>query len=752
MNIKFNDTFFLTLKDLDKVSQKKKPAQLPTNFIFVIDVSGSMSGELDQIRKQLKNKLPNLVKEGDTVTIIWFSGKNDSGILKEDVEIKSLTNLQDLNTAIDRFLKPIGLTAFHKPLVLAGEAIQRIKKKRSDSIFSLIFLTDGYNNDCSWNDVIKSLKSLESDLAASTFVEYGYYADTKKISEMAELIGGEKVEAERFDEYDVIFEAKVQKTYTSSKKVLIDAPKHRKFEFAFTISDANEIVFYSINNEQVLVPENTERVLFFTNKAQPGVTIKYDDNNDPSVTRLMYSSLYVLSDKLQNDYVDDIFKVLGDKHLYNVFVNAYGKQKLINFKNLVKECIADDKKRFVSGRVQNLVVDENAYCVMNLIDDLTKDDTVLIYPGHDEFNYKRIGAKKVQKNGQLSESQKEKIANASSVEEIKAIADELEGSDLKFEYNDYNKGYNISNLVWSSDRANLSVNMVFDGYINLPKNKFGLTKIDTVIFRNYTLIKDGILNVTKLPLTCSDATLRKLTGIEGLTFLIDKNIWIVDFSNLPIVNKKMVKTISAKLLAEKEYGLITLKALEKVYGYYEKTLFPKESKGFVEKYGKEAEEWLKDLGITEAGGFAPKTTTEKGADFYMAVELKTKISKHSALPTVADVIAKIAKKGVLNPVEELMAVAIKDYEAQISSKLYTSQKDDSVKATILQTWLNNVKLEIRKNRRALLQEIAQIKFSLILSKKWFEEFASFDEDTLNLKLNGKDLTFKFELTEKEINV
>ena len=45
--------------------------------------------------------------------------------------------------------------------------------------------------------------------------------------------------------------------------------------------------------------------------------------------------------------------------------------------------------------------------------------------------------------------------------------------------------------------------------------------------------------------------------------------------------------------------------------------------------------------------------------------------------------------------------------------------------------------------------IAQIKFSLILSKKWFNEFKTFEENTLNLRLDGQDLAFTFELSEKE---
>lgn len=762
-NIKFNEKFYLSIKDVKTLNEVQLvPKSLPTNFIFVIDVSGSMYNDLGDIRKQLKNKLPNLVKDGDTITVIWFSGRNDAGILMEDVEIKSLKSLQDINTAIDRFLKPIGLTAFYKPLVLAKEAIGRIKKSRSNGVFSLIFLTDGYNNDCSWSDVTKSLKELEPDLAGSTFVEYGYYADSSAIAKMAELVGGEKIEAERFDEYDIVFENKLQKTYGSSKKILVDIPTNRIFDFVFTTSAANEIILYGINDNQVLVPEDTLSLYWFAKTPNSSFVLPYE--NKPELNKLVYTSLYVLTEKLQNDYADDIFKVLGDKNLYEVFTNAYGKQKLFSFKNMVKECVFDNTKQFLKGQVANLVMDENAYCVMNFIDDLTSDEEALIYPQHEAFTYKRIGAKKVAVDTtELNESQKQLLAGAKNVEELKKLTDEIAANAqevVKFEYNDKTKGYPISNLVWSSERANLSINVRYDGYINLPKNNFGLDRIDTFIFRNYTIIKDGILNITQLPLTLSNATWNKFknAGLIADNYQVTAFsneppiVTVVDFSSLPVINRKMVKSISAKKLGEMEFELLKIKGLAKAYKYYEELHFPKKAENFGNAYNEEATKWLTDLGITSYNGFAPKMVTEKGSDFYMAVELNTKIAKYSAIPTVNAVLKKIEEGKPLNAVDNLLKPAIDDYETQINSKIYKSLTDENLQKDILKNWLKGVNATINVQRKKLIQEIAQIKFSLILSKKWFSEFNSFDEDTLTQKIDGLDLTFKFELSEKEVNV
>lgn len=743
-SVKLNENFYLSVKNLksNQISVEK-PKSFPTNFIFVIDVSGSMYYDLELIRKQLKNKLPNLVKEGDTVTFIWFSGRDQAGILKEEVEVHALTDLQVLNEAIDRYLQAICLTAFHKPLVLTKEAIERIKKNRPDSVFSLIFLTDGYNNDCSWTDVMSSLKELENDLAASTFVEYGYYADTRRVTEMAQAIGGEKLDATHFDDYDILFEAKLKKNYGSAKKIIVTLPSSTKFDFAFTVNEG-EIILYSVNKGQVTVPENTEELLFFTSSSL-GAVNTFDQSN-------YYAALYVLSDKMQYEEADYLFQKLGDKHLYDEFINAYGKQKLMNFKSLVKECVTNKDKRFIEGYVESLVVDENAYCVMNLIDDLTSDEEAEFFPFHDDFNYKRIGAKREQVKG-LTDNEKQKIMEAKTVEEVKQIVDSAEGRDVKFEYINKEKGYPLTDLVWSSNRANLSIRVRYDGYVKLPKNNFGLDRIDTFIYRTYTLIKDGILNITKLPVKASAKTIEYFSNC-GLIIDLDKNdVVTIDFSSLPIINRKMVKNISAKTLAKKEYNLFELKALEKVYKFYENKHFPRASDSFVEKYGSNAEAWLKELGITQYNGFAPKTTTVKGSDVYMAVELNTKIALHSTLPKVEDVIAKYLAGKELKPVEKLMAIAIKDYENQISSSLYKNLTDPKLKDDVLNNWLSSVKLTVRKQRRLLLQEIAQIKFALILSKKWFEEFSSFDENKLTLDMNGSgEVNFTFDMVEKEVSI
>ena len=69
-SIKIADKLFLIKLTLDQV--EAKPVESPTNHIVVIDCSGSMCGQLPQIREQLKRKLPKLIGPEDTLSLIWF--------------------------------------------------------------------------------------------------------------------------------------------------------------------------------------------------------------------------------------------------------------------------------------------------------------------------------------------------------------------------------------------------------------------------------------------------------------------------------------------------------------------------------------------------------------------------------------------------------------------------------------------------------------------------------------------------------
>ena len=77
-SIKIENDLFLVSHEIE-TNQTVYIEEKCVNHIIVIDVSGSMSYDLPEIRKNLKNKISSIVKITDSLSIIWFSGKNEIG-------------------------------------------------------------------------------------------------------------------------------------------------------------------------------------------------------------------------------------------------------------------------------------------------------------------------------------------------------------------------------------------------------------------------------------------------------------------------------------------------------------------------------------------------------------------------------------------------------------------------------------------------------------------------------------------------
>jgi hypothetical protein len=573
---------------------------------------------------------------------------------------------------------------------------------------------------------------------------------------MASVLGGEKISCDGFDDFEPMFNAKISSSVYGGKKIVVNITDKYLYDFAFSVGKDGSVLLYNIQDNKIMVGSDVKEVYFFSPNATGTVDVPLLNNIVPQeqVAKL-YAAIYVLSDKLLNDDAEKVFYALGDNFYYKMLAGAFGKQKLNSFKAAIKECVADVSKRFPSGIGAIQKVDDNAYCLMNLIEDLGNTEGCLFYKGHPDFHYNLIGRKRVTRGENLSEADKKRLAEAKNLDEVNRITEELKKKNVEVSFvdSDPNRGYPLTDLVWNEKRANLSVRVYIEGEAVLPENKYGIDKVASFRYKTYTLIKDGIVNVTKLPVSYSVEIINLLKA-HNVKFVVtdngvtNQNAIVIDLTSLPIINRAMVKSISAKGLAIQEWELQKLQADKKVYDYYRKSLFPKESKSFVELLGQEQADWLKTIGITDYNGFAPLTDAEESTDFYMSVNLETKIKGFSSLPKVEDVIAKLKSGAALKPVELIMSDAVKKYQTQLESEMYKSLSEEQQKG-VLKTYLITKSDILNKKRRKALQEIAQIKFSLILSKKWFTEFKTFDENKLTLKLDGQDLEFTFDLSEKE---
>ena len=746
------------------VATKAAPKATPPscNHILVIDVSGSMCGELPKIREQLKRKVPKLLKENDSLSIIWFSSRGEHGVLLEGEPVATLKDLKDVEAAIDRWLRPVCLTGFKEPLEDVAALTKRLGQKYPGNVNSLFFMSDGCDNQWSRAEILKAVEEASKGLASAAFVEYGYYADRPLLAKMAEVAGGTLVFAEHFEKYAPELESALTRGISGAPRIEVTPASDLVVEtFCFTIADGC-LSTYGVEDGKVRVPEDTDAIFYLSPKLVGDTGGTLDPQSKGPAVAAFYAAVSLFSVRMRPNIVLPLLKVLGDVAFIEQFGSCFGKQRYSAFMDAAKEAALNPDKRLVKGYDPSKVPADDAFTVFDLLRILAADKDTRLLLDHSAFRYNRIGRARVDANTVLTAEEQEEVtqlteamAKERDVAKLKDLQVKLAAitdkpAALKFEAAPSPDGYGISNLTYNEEKPNISVLVRKTGTVDLtarlPDNLKGTipTPFSTFVFRNYAIVKDGLVNVAVLPVKISDAVRKQLpseivSDVDGVT--------LIKLGDLPTVNRQMVKDASAKALFELEYALTKARAEQKVYNTYRKDLLGgKKSEGFVEQYGQEAADWLKEQGFTDYSGFGPKQVQADASDFYMAKEMAVSLKGYSTLPSLKDVKEKQAK-GKLNATGALMAPTVDLVEGFLKSDAYLKAKDQPA---VLAAWLDGQAEGTITETRRFIREKAQQLFTIIVGQTWFSEFSSIDDNTLEVTIDGTKIAGKVEMKEVKV--
>ena len=688
------------------IKRINKVTETPTknvNHIICVDCSGSMSSSLPKLREELKNKLSSLIDEKDKLSIIWFSGDGQADYVFDNYKITSAVELSNIKKGIDQYLKPIGATAFAKPLKLA---LQRVDES---FLNNLVFMTDGYNNDCPINEVFENLHKIANKFDSSFFIEYGNYVDSQLIQNMAETTGGSVLNARDFESLAVQIETGLKALVQPKIEVTdIDA------DYVFGTSNG-QFIRYKVENGKALVAGDTE-ILFYG-----------EASNDTDELPLIYGYFELGL----NEKVEEILYKRGDVELIETYSKAYGKQKMLAFKEMVADMYFSRRPIFDKGYVADYKVDPNAYNVIEMLNDLSNGENE-IYTYHSKFNYSKIGVSRVVKSG-LDGEIKGMLAEADTVEEAQDILDKA--VKPKFIPNDSSGCAKLSTLAFNTERANVNITVSLKGkVVNLPANQWGMNEYETHITRSYNIIKDGILNVTRMPVTLDGETRAKFDSlgliVETLEPVNGKEVVLIDFSELPIINKSMLQSLNASEFTKEYLSLEEQKAAQKVFRYFDQQMNPPVS--ITNDEQKDA--FLTMLGITK-NGFNPPSTAAPSTDVYMAPNLECKFAGLSSLPSIPNAQKKRDENKKLNLADKM----ILKYCDMVNNLI--SLNAESAGETI-----RDLTKKVVAQKRSLEYNIANKTISLILSRGWFKDLEGFDDTKVELQsefgIVDADLVFK----------
>lgn len=616
-----------------KKTESLKTVQANRHFHILVDVSGSMYSDLNQLKTDLQNSLAS-VNINDRISIIYYSSKGDCGFILKNYQHTGMDSLSTMQKAVD-MLSARNLTGFVDPLNLCANNLS------TDCDNVVVFMSDGYENQSPVKEVLAATKNLASKIVGGMVVEYGGYANHTLLAEMADNLGTFKY-AHDFKSFDIAIREVIGNSF--SKKILIETSKH---DFAFSITAMGVVSYpYDEQHDGYLVGEDD--VVYLVNQG---------DNLTGVETNVVFALMYLAQLRNNSSFVYDLLKFLSFVEIIDTYQAAIGKEKVNNFLQYVLSFAMGSESTDNLTYNEKYLPDNNAYTLFDLLEELGKTGN-LVYTRHNGFKYQRIGAKKVPTTSVLTNEDRVALAQCVSVSEVNDILSTK--YEISYEYKNDDKG-NPLNLTYNSNRGNISFTVNHQIRVDLtdiPDYAGQIKKFDSFIFRSYTIVKDMILNVRSLPFQLTRESFEELQArnvIDSGVIYDSNEIYIIQLDRVPMINRNMLNSVNFN-----EYVDLNVKSTEigfsqKVINTLFKEKFP-EGKGndFTDLYGAEYTAFLKSIGITEFNGFNPPVTALAGSDMYYAPTVKVSIKGFSSIPTLKDVITKQESGKKLTPSESVL--------------------------------------------------------------------------------------------------
>jgi hypothetical protein len=703
-----------------------------------------MYQSLPKMRKMLKESLPTLVKDGDTVSIIYFSGSNQCGTIFTGEEIKSINDLTSINSAIDKYLTPIGCTSFIKPLELAFDTAKELTS-RNGLLNSIVFISDGYHNEGgSRNDILKTCEKLPLVFSDINFIEYGYYVDRDLFEKMTKATDALHTFAENYDAFVPAF----QDIISCGKAVKIEVEVGNAEQAVYI--DSGRIYTVNAVNGITLIPEHVAQVW-----AVGSTTIDSVDSIDD--VQVLYVLLHNAVTNMNPDLAWKVLKKLGDVRLIKAYDNCFTKQDYSNAKDMISEAVVDTTKRFVDGIDYNMVPDENAVTVSDVLNVLVNNNAMVDIKS-EHFSYNRTGRATTQKADDTIDKLSDAISNAETAVERKALAMQMvEHEEWTPEFTNVETLVPMNKLVSNGSRPNISINTDMKGFVTIPQSlqdKYGLpSTVDSKIYRNYTVVKDGIINMKNIPVIVPSDAIHAImdTGVNFTQYQSERAIGgevalLIHIDSVPLVNRSMAKNISGNKFLTDQVKLQALKARAKVFKHFRDELLGGRSATnaakMAELYGADAAKFLSENGLRDYG-FSPKVERAESTDFYMSKELNVKIKTLSSLPAVNAVQKKIDTNKKLNAADTVMKLAMDDYQSAV--ELFDNDTDALIDFITTQT-----KNTIGKTR-FLESELSKVMYGIVVAKSWFADM-DLEDTTMQIDYAGFKFDVTIELEEKKISI
>lgn len=773
------------------------PSNVPVDFLLAVDVSGSMSGELEGVRADLKRHLRENTKASDTVSLVAFSGNGQCYSVFDAEPVASLPDVDRINKLIDRWLTPVGMTNFVLPFEMLAQKLDALGK--DGRVVSVLFQSDGCET-CghSLPTVLGAVDRVIATGRVGSFcvVEYGPWADHHALTSIARRAGGVHVHSRDFRDFAPRLADFLAQRPLGAATIKLPIAGDPIEGLAFRLNDKS-VQTFDVEAGVVRVPEDAADVYYLSPRAV-GETHVLDlaevaqaychgsqgpaewGDVEPYLSAA-YAAIATMVNVANADAAEDVIRVLGDKLVAQRFGAVFGIERILAFVSGVTASATTGADRFTLGYEANCLPPDDVVTIPDIFALLQNDPETRILTEDTRFEFRRIGRKRLNAATTLSVAEQAEmtrlqgeIAKTRDVAEVRKLSAEMDailakkGVELRFEPVPAPEGYPIDDLVFSSKRANLSIRMKRPGTVAIGEAREHALKTadaatakvlrvlpDRITVHDYKMspiLADGRLIVEKLPVHVSDETRKTLVEMGVTCGDTSGYALLLNLGGVPVINRKMRARVTPERLFGNRYRHLKAQAAGKVMGYYRTRFFgaAKRMRGLTEIFGADGAAWLLSIGFSDNGFNPNRVQAPPSTDTYRAKVIDVSIAGLSSLPEVEETLARIDKKGKLTTGMGLLAPHIETVRSEMTRR-GLSVVDDKLTGPDLpafETWLEGHERGFDRQARDLVIERSRLVYAMSEGHVWPWPDPKKTEEKLTI--DGDEITGRIKLTEPEV--
>ena len=702
------------------------------HHILLLDRSCSMESHINRLIDNVQQCI-DAIDENDYISIVWFSSVGQYRTV-----VKAARKYDKLSSILDTLRSTVGCTCFSESLKECNAIIDELGDLAPVSI---TLYTDGhavvpYSTAEEAERCFVEIRKMKNKILQLSTIGFGQYYDAQLLKEFSSLTEyGEMIHSSKIDDYLTIFNHNFEKVRNVVSDKLTITTKdcdivylNRTFT-KFNVGDF-ELTRLDKRKNQVFLINDSDFEFELNGVVSDSSSVK-TNLNPATICNFYYAyayNLYYTGKRLESL---DILKSIGDKYLLDSHMKAFTFDECGEHLKNLEAAVFGNTYRMRDGYVsKDYLPSETAPCVMDVLNHLQETGTSFYVPFSTNLpSYNRIG----------KETEESINYFKPSIEEVRVP---------------------FTDLVYNKEHMNLSVRMVINGVVSFNPARAKATKmpatIDSIIYRNHTLIKDGNLNLKSIEVLLSDEDYTYLEPLSIFDFdhimevvAIEDKVYyrrILKLDYLPIINRSYInKAKSIDNIFDDTLRIAQLEARQKVVGYYldkveEKAVLKKVDK--LAGYNVEQIAFLEEHGLSKElvyQGIGKSQKSKDECDSYRSRTMVFYIAGCTSWPKISDLMERRENGKKMTASMLIMNEQLNDLDNQLSSKNILLEKVNAALRDALLLERTEIKTDLNKLRN----EIAVLKIAKCLSGDTFSGMSVDDKGEQYVEKNGTKMVCKF---------